>query len=54
MEQIEEQKYPKNKSELLFYSETPGTALINSTNTKLDITFYNLSKPEFNYSIIKK
>ena len=49
-----EDNLDENKSELLFYSKTPGTALISSTNTKLDITFYNLSKPEFNYSIIKK
>lgn len=43
----------KNDSKLEHFSKNPGTVMINSTNKTLDITFFNLNKPEYN-KIIKK
>lgn len=43
----------ENDSKLKHFSKNPGTVMINSTNKTLDITFYNLNKPEYNF-IIKK
>ena len=51
---IDENNLDKKKSKLLWFSSTPGTALINSTNTTLNITFFNLKKSEYNYTITKK
>tara|TARA_B100001094_G_C18184392_1_gene802852 strand:+ start:2693 stop:3550 length:858 start_codon:yes stop_codon:yes gene_type:complete len=44
----------ENDSKLLHFSDTFGTAFINSNGNNLEIQFFNLKKPEFKYTIKKK
>tara|TARA_Y100001980_G_C14552646_1_gene337055 strand:- start:498 stop:1352 length:855 start_codon:yes stop_codon:yes gene_type:complete len=43
----------KNDSKLLHFSDTLGTAFINSDNNSLNIKFFDLNKMEYNYTIQK-
>ncbi len=44
----------ENDSKLLHFSDTLGTAFINSNGNNLEIMFFNLKNPEFKYTIKKK